>query len=104
MLSGHPDAFAVRSACIVRIAVTIPLHDAAHGFRKQRSIVSNAKPHIGSYLVFNCDVKDFFPTFTYKRVKGLFRSLGYSNQLATVMALLSTEPQTHEVELDGETF
>lgn len=82
----------------------IPLHDAAHGFRKGRSIVSNAEPHVGSYIVFNCDVKDFFPTFEYRRVKGLFAALGYSDHFATIFALLCTEPDIQEAELDGETF
>jgi len=63
------------------------LHDAAHGFRAERSIVTNAQPHVGAEVVINLDLKDFFPTVTYKRVKGLFRSLGYSESVATIIAL-----------------
>jgi len=82
----------------------IDIHDAAHGFRRQRSIVTNANPHVGSYLVMNCDLQDFFPTFHYARIKGLFKSLGYSPQLATLLALLCSEPEQAEVELDDRRY
>ena len=82
----------------------IPIHSAAHGFVIQRSIVSNAAPHVGAELVINLDLKDFFPTVSYKRVKGLFRSLGYSEQIATILGLICSEPETEQVQLDGETY
>jgi retron-type reverse transcriptase len=80
------------------------LHDAAHGFRKDRSIVSNAQPHVGAEVVVNLDLKDFFPTVTYKRVKGLFRAMGYSESVATICALLCTEPREVAVDVDGERY
>jgi RNA-directed DNA polymerase len=79
----------------------VEVHDAAHGFRKKRSIVSNARPHVGAGVVVNLDLSDFFPTVTYSRVKGVFRALGYGEQAATLFALLCTEPDVEEVELDG---
>ncbi|MEO2035269.1 MAG: reverse transcriptase domain-containing protein [Planctomycetaceae bacterium] len=82
----------------------IELHRAAHGFRRGRSIVTNAEPHVNSDVVINVDVQDFFPTVTFPRVRGVFRHLGYSGQLATVLALLCSEPDQVEVELDGRTF
>ncbi len=80
------------------------LHDAAHGFRLHRSIVSNAQPHIGSDVIINFDLKNFFPSISYKRVKGLFQSFGYSEAAATIFALLCTEPTVEEVELDCKTY
>ena len=80
------------------------LHEAAHGFRRDRSIVTNALPHVGAEVVINLDLKDFFPTVSYRRVKGLFRSLGYSEAAATVFGLLCTEPDVEEVALDGKTY
>src|SRR5205823_5517771 len=56
----------------------VAVHDAAHGFRRGRSIVSNAAPHIGADVVVNMDLQDFFPTVTYRRIRGVFRKLGYS--------------------------
>jgi retron-type reverse transcriptase len=83
---------------------TVPVHDAAHGFRRGRSIVSNAAPHVGADVVVNVDLRDFFPTVTYRRVRGLFRKLGYAEQVATILALLCTEPDVDAVELDGRTW
>ncbi|NUO00441.1 MAG: RNA-directed DNA polymerase [Saprospiraceae bacterium] len=82
----------------------LQLHEAAHGFVPQRSILSNALPHVGAQVVINMDVKDFFPSVSYRRVKGVFQSLGYSEQLATILGLICTEPQTDEVTLDGQRF
>lgn len=79
-------------------------HSAAHGFVPQRSIVSNAQPHVGASVVINMDVKDFFPSVSYRRVLGLFKSLGYSGQLATILSLLCTEPQTDEVIVDEQCY
>jgi retron-type reverse transcriptase len=82
----------------------VPLHDAAHGFRRGRSIVTNAAPHVGADVVVNLDLQDFFPTITYRRIRGVFRKLGYSEQVATVLALLCSEPDVDTVELDGRTY
>ncbi|MEK6215691.1 MAG: reverse transcriptase family protein, partial [Boseongicola sp.] len=82
----------------------LPVHDAAHGFVNGRSIVTNASAHVGRDLVINWDLKNFFPTVTYTRVKGLFRSFGYSEKIATVLGLLCTEPDAEQVELDGEDY
>jgi retron-type reverse transcriptase len=82
----------------------VELHDAAHGFRPQRSIVSNAQPHVASAVVINLDLQDFFPTLSYKRVKGVFKALGYAEAAATIFGLLCTEPDTERVTLDGKTY
>jgi hypothetical protein len=82
----------------------IALPEPAHGFRTGRSIVSNATPHAGAAIVVNVDLRDFFPTVTYRRVKGLFGKLGYSEEVATVLGLLCTEPEIAETTLDGVTY
>ncbi|MGB0839585.1 MAG: reverse transcriptase domain-containing protein [Chitinophagales bacterium] len=82
----------------------VPLHEAAHGFNPEHSIMTNAKPHVGKDMVINMDLKDFFPTLSYKRVKGMFRKMGYSEQIATVFGLICTEPEVDEVQLDGEKY
>ncbi len=76
----------------------------AHGFVRHRSIVTNATPHVGKRVVINVDLKDFFPSVTFRRVKGLFRKVGYSEHVATVLALLCTEPPRVPAELDGKTY
>jgi retron-type reverse transcriptase len=82
----------------------LSVHESAHGFRADRSIVSGARPHVGAAVVVNVDLEDFFPTVGYRRVRGMFRSLGYSEAVATLLALLCTEPAIEVVELDGEAW
>ncbi len=86
------------------ILAHVPLHAAAHGFVPGKSTVSNAVPHLQSAIVINVDLKDFFPTVTYRRIKGLFGKLGYSEEVATVLGLLCSEPEITETSLDGITY
>jgi RNA-directed DNA polymerase len=80
----------------------LPVDENAHGFVAQKSVVTNARPHVKKKIVANMDLKDFFPTLTFKRVKGLFQKLGYSEHVATVLALLTTEPPRVAATLDGK--
>lgn len=59
-----------------------------HGFIKGRSIVSNAEPHTNKKYVFNIDLKDFFGSIHFGRVKNLFKSstFGYCDSAATILA------------------
>lgn len=82
----------------------LEVHEASHGFRRDRSIVTNATPHVGAEVIINFDLKDFFPSISYKRVKGLFQSFGYSEAAATVFGLLCSAAEVEELELDGKTY
>ncbi len=65
-------------------------HDAAHGFVRGRSVVTNAQPHAGAQLVIKMDLRDFFPTIHYRRVVGLFKHYGYGDEVAAALASLCT--------------
>jgi len=80
------------------------VHGAAHGFLAGRSIVSNATPHTDSKVIVKLDVENFFPSISWKRVKGVFRKAGYNEQVATLLALLCTESPRKAVEHDGENY
>lgn len=43
-------------------------HEAAMGFVPQRSVVTNARVHMGQKYVYNIDLKDFFPSITSGRL------------------------------------
>ncbi len=86
------------------IVERLPVHGAAHGFLSGRSIASNAEVHGNAKIVVKVDLKDFFPTVTYPRVKGVFRKAGYREQIATLLALLCTEAPRQVSEVDGKTY
>ncbi|WP_210260990.1 retron Ec67 family RNA-directed DNA polymerase/endonuclease [Enterovirga aerilata] len=44
----------------------------SHGFKRELSILTNARNHRNKRFVFNLDLEDFFPTFNFGRVRGFF--------------------------------
>jgi retron-type reverse transcriptase len=97
-----PKLKAAQHWILRNIAEKLPVHGAAHGFLPGRSILTNATLHTGPKLVVKMDVKDFFPTVTLRRVKGIFRKAGYREQVATLLALLCTESPREVVRLEGQ--
>ncbi len=75
----------------------IDISEAAHGFYKQRSILTNAKRHKESNVILNVDIKDFFPSIHQRRILGFFKSLGYTKKvsfyLSSLCCLNSSLPQ-----------
>lgn len=66
-----------------------------HGFIKadennRKSIVSNANMHTKKYIVINLDIKDFFDSINFGRVRGLFLSKPFEidEKIATRLAQL----------------
>lgn len=86
------------------ILYKISTSDSAHGFVPKRSIVTNAQHHIQQDVVVNVDLKDFFPTIVFQRVKGLYHALGYSEQISTILALICTEPEVDKIEIDRKIY
>jgi len=53
-------------------------HKAASGFVPGKSIVDNAKHHIGSIYVYNIDLKDFFPSVDQARIWGRLKNAPFN--------------------------
>jgi retron-type reverse transcriptase len=62
----------------MEVLKTFSVHACAHGFITGRSIVTNAKPHVGQGFVLNIDLKDFFPTVDRSKVEAVFLKYGLS--------------------------
>lgn len=86
------------------IVERLPTHGSAHGFLAGRSTLTNATAHQNSAVVVKMDVEQFFPTVTWRRVKGVFRRAGYREQISTLLALLCTESPREIVEYDGKKY
>ncbi|MFT4623161.1 MAG: RNA-directed DNA polymerase, partial [Myxococcota bacterium] len=99
-----PRLAAAQQWVLANVLVPLPTEEPAHGFVRGRSTVTNARPHVGRDIVVNLDLKDFFPTITFPRVRGVFRRLGYSPAAASVLALLCTACTRREVSLEGEVW
>ena len=81
---------AVQTKILREILDRVPPHISAHGFTAGKSIVTNAKPHVGSRVILKFDLENFYPTVTMSRVTGIFRGLGYSREAAIWLARLTT--------------
>ncbi len=86
------------------IVERLPVHGAAHGFLPGRSIATNAGKHTGARIVLKMDVRDFFPSVSLPRVRGVFRKAGYREQLATLLALLCTESPREIIHHQGKKY
>jgi RNA-directed DNA polymerase len=78
-------------------------HEAVTGFVPGKSIMDNARKHVGQNYVLNMDLKDFFHSFDRNRVKlGFmyepFNLNGDKEPIAFLLASLCTHP----FEMDGE--
>ncbi len=86
---------------LTEIVSKLPVESHAHGFVSGRNILTNAREHANRAIVVNLDLKDFFPSIGFPRVRQVFKGTGYSPAVATILALLCTECPRRELEYDG---
>jgi hypothetical protein len=87
-----PDAQtrALQRRILRRLLARIPIHGACHGFERGRSIVSNAAPHAARAVVLRLDIRDFFASTSTRRVRRLYRVLGWDREAAAILTRLTT--------------
>lgn len=88
--SPKPMLKEIQRKILREILEQVPAHPKAHGFVKGRSIVTNARPHVRKRFVLKFDLEDFYPSVRYSRVVAIFRSLGFSREVAIWLARLTT--------------
>ncbi|WP_431027810.1 reverse transcriptase domain-containing protein [Lysinibacillus sp. LZ02] len=60
---------------------------SSHGFEKGKSIRTNAEMHLKKKLVLNLDLKDFFSSINFPRVRAMFMTyFKFNNEVATTLA------------------
>jgi RNA-directed DNA polymerase len=78
-------------------------HKAATGFVQERSIVDNARVHVGRHYVYNLDLKDFFHSFDRNRVKmGFWMEPFNLRDEKEPIAFLLASLCTHPFNIEGE--
>ncbi|MES1191105.1 MAG: reverse transcriptase domain-containing protein, partial [Steroidobacter sp.] len=67
-----------------------PRH-SVHGFVRARNILTNAMPHASRRFVLNVDIKDFFPSINFGRVRGalLAPPFRFPSEVATLISRLA---------------
>lgn len=75
---------------LVNILSKYKLADSCKGFRKNISIYHNAKAHENADMILKVDLLKFYDTITEKRVYGVFKSMGYIENLSYSFAKITT--------------
>src|SRR5262249_25089936 len=88
---------ALQRRILTEILDRIPAHDAAHGFRRGRSVVSYVRPHVAQTIVLRFDLADFFASVSAAKVRALFRTAGYPDAVAALLTGLCTTRTPNDV-------
>ncbi len=80
----------VQRRILRQILDAVPPHDAAHGFRRGRSIQTYAGPHTGRAVVLRLDLRNFFSSVAPGRIFATFAALGYPDPVAHALTGLTT--------------
>lgn len=87
-----PDASMkkVQKYILREILEKLPVSPQAMGFVRGRSILENARIHIGKQTVINMDLQNFFPGIHYKQVYEIFHFYGYDKYTSDLLTSLCT--------------
>lgn len=70
------------------ILESIKTHEICHGFKKNKSIITNANRHLNKKCLLKLDLLDFFPSININRVIKVFKNIGYPNNISFYLAKL----------------
>jgi len=95
ILEPIPNLKIIQSKLLQVLQSVYEPRPAVHGFVVDRSIVTNAAPHVRNRYVLNLDLKDFFPSIHFGRVRGMFMAFPYglNDKVATVLAQICSLPE-----------
>jgi hypothetical protein len=98
-----PNLKAIQRRILHEILDRVPPHEAAHGFRHGRGILTHARAHAGKTALLRMDLEDFFISIPAGRVLGVFRTLGYPEEASRVLTGLCTSraPAAEALEWPG---
>jgi RNA-directed DNA polymerase len=92
VVSAPPSGLLALQRSVYRILLELYQPKAcAHGFIPNRGIVTNALPHARRRLIANIDLRNFFPSIYFGRVRGVFlsRPFWFGDEAATVLAQIA---------------
>lgn len=74
----------------VHIVDFSPVLGCVHGGVRGRSVITNARPHVGKDIVFCLDIKDFYPSVRPHVVCAIFECLGFGSEVANLLTDITT--------------
>ena len=83
-----PSLKEIQRWILEEILYNINISPFAKAYIKNKSLKENAKFHRNQNKVLTMDLKDFFPSINFKRVLNVFKSIGYRDNVAVMLANL----------------
>ncbi len=68
----------------------LPVHESCHSYRKERSIHTNATPHVARTYVSNIDIENFFGSIDANMVRVVLHRHGFGRKFAHAISRLVT--------------
>ena len=90
ILAPHPPLKQAQRCILRRVLKRLRSHPAATGFERGRSIVTNARAHVGAAVVVRMDIEKFFTSTSARRVRDYFRAIGWDRKAAALLTRLCT--------------
>lgn len=72
------------------ILAKVPLPSCVQGGVSKRSIITNARHHVGKSVLSTMDIQNCFPSITVQRVRKVFEELGFSGDALSIITKLTT--------------
>ncbi|QQE11136.1 RNA-directed DNA polymerase [Planctomycetota bacterium] len=86
----NPELKKLQRTIAKRLLTKLAVHPNAVGFRKNHSVVTNAKAHTNSPMIIKLDIRNFFQSTPAQRVNHYFRFLGYDADSAQLLTSITT--------------
>lgn len=100
IMAPAKDLLYIQKWILINILENYPLAESCKGFRKKISIFDNAKVHSNAEVILKVDLLKFYDTITEKRVYGIFKSMGYIENLSYTLAKITTAKHRDSYWLD----
>lgn len=86
ILAPSPELLTAQRWILEKILENLYISKNCHSFTKKKSIITNAKAHLGAEKILKMDLKNFFPSINQKRIISLFRSIGYTRKISIALS------------------
>ena len=84
------DLKSVQKAIVDKMFSRIKLPFCVYGFSKSKTIIENAKYHAESDFLLNLDIKNFFPSVHFEKIKQMYKDIGCEDALSEILCKLTT--------------
>lgn len=94
ILAPNVEVKAIQAWILRYILDKLKPSDYATAFRQNINLLDNVKPHTSNRYFLCLDLKNFFPSIKYHRVREVFKLIGYSDHASDFLSNLCTAYKT----------